>query len=60
MVLFFVGLFGLGVDIISDLDGKFRQFLSEHFRDIITVAFFTLAIFLVGKLFNSCIIPPPS
>jgi hypothetical protein len=38
--------------------GKLRQFTSEHFKDIITVAFFTFAVFLFGKLFNSCIIPP--
>ena len=37
---------------------KFRQFLSEHFKDIIIVALFTLAIFFVGKLFNSYVIPP--
>jgi hypothetical protein len=36
---------------------KVRQFLSEHFKDIITVALFTLAVFLVGRLFNSCLIP---
>jgi hypothetical protein len=40
--------------------GKFRQFLSDHFKDLIAVAFFTLAVFLIGRLFNSCILPPPT
>jgi hypothetical protein len=37
---------------------KFRQFLRERFKDIILVALITLAVFLIGKLFNSCILPP--
>ena len=38
--------------------GKFRHFLGEHFKDIIIVALFTVAVFAVGKLFNGCIFPP--
>jgi hypothetical protein len=38
--------------------GKVREFLSAHWKDIVTIAFFTLAVFLLGKLFNSCIFPP--
>jgi hypothetical protein len=30
--------------------GKFRGFLSEHWKDIVVVGLVTLAVFLAGKL----------
>jgi hypothetical protein len=37
---------------------KFRHFLREHLKDVIFVALFTVAVFAIGKLFNSCVFPP--
>ena len=34
------------------LMGKLRDFLSEHWKDIVTVELVTLAFFLAGKLIN--------
>ena len=38
---------------------KFRHFLREHLKDVIIVALFTVTVFAIGKLFNSCVFPPP-
>jgi hypothetical protein len=35
---------------------KLRHFLSEHLKDIVIVALFTLAVFLFGKLINSLVL----
>jgi hypothetical protein len=32
--------------------GKFREFLSYHWKDIVTIALATLAIFLAAKFVN--------
>jgi hypothetical protein len=32
--------------------GKFREFISEHWKDIVTVALVTLTVFLAAKLVN--------
>jgi hypothetical protein len=38
---------------------KLREFIAEHWAGVLTVAVFTVAVFLIGKLSNSCIVPPP-